>query len=99
MQVKLLLALLVPFVLLPVLFSGCNAIDQCGPNSPTGPCETECRPHPCAPNTYCCADAVGDCCPTGYTCEVDAAGGWCDWDGPVDSLKFGAPRRIRRGSR
>lgn len=63
--------------LLPLAFSSCKAIDQCGPNHPTGPCTTPCQPQACEARSYCCAED-GRCCPTGWTCEKDETGLWCD---------------------
>lgn len=63
---------------LAVLLVGC-AINECGPNSPTGPCEIECKPKNCDVGTYCCADAIGGCCDEGWSCVDDGTPeGHCD---------------------
>lgn len=72
--------------------------DECGPNHPTGPCETACKPEPCKPLSYCCAPQEGDdfggCCLNGDTCKVDADGPYCE--GPTGPIIISGSNRKPR---
>ena len=65
-------------VLVSLAATSC-AIDRCGPNYPSGPCEIECKPKNCTVGTYCCADQIGGCCDEGWSCIDDGTPeGHCD---------------------
>lgn len=87
-----------PFALLlaPLLLAArCN---DCGPQSPTGPCEVDCGSYTCGVSYACCPDGML-CCPEGDTCMPDDSGGHCDAPWPDEqgrrrsSLRAGTWKR------
>lgn len=84
-------------VLIVAGLSMASRCDECGPNHPTGPCETACKPEPCKPGSYCCADDAGGCCLTGDTCKADAEGPYCEGpSGPIIIVSGVATRPFRK---